>query len=558
MITPQMSSLFVLLALMTTPAADGPPPSIVRPPDPGQSRERTSFQTHSQWEGIMQLGSDVAICYGIDASIGQRIAQWKAQGYIPHLMTGVSWGQYQDYLYGRFDGVNHVDEAQKDRHGNVISHGGDVYYMSPGESFGKFLCVGVKRAMDAGAEAIHLEEPEFWVRGGYSEGFKREWKAFYHEDWIAPHTSPDAQYRASELKYYLYRRALKQVFAFVKEENKRTGRHVKSYVPTHSLINYAHWKIVSPESSLIQVGADGFIAQVWTGTARTPNVYRGARKERTFEAAFFEYGAMMNVVKASGGTVWFLNDPIEDNPDHTWDDYKTNWESTLTASLLWPQVWRYEVMPWPERIFRGVYPRPRRRRGLLPAQQVAGKPIPPTYASELMTVITALNDMEQPDISWGCGTRGIGVVVSDSMMFQRGEPDQSDENLGSFYGLAMPLLKHGIPAEPVQLENATIPGALKGQKILLMTYEGMKPMSPEVHPALASWVKDGGVLVFVGDDRDPYNGVRAWWNDKSRGMSYKPPREHLFEQLGLAKDAAPGAHPVGKGTVIYDAGSPLD
>ncbi len=47
--------------------------------------------------------------------------------------------------------------------------------MCPGTNYGKFLCVGVQRALDAGAEAIHLEEPEFWVRGGYSEGFKREW-----------------------------------------------------------------------------------------------------------------------------------------------------------------------------------------------------------------------------------------------------------------------------------------------------------------------------------------------------------------------------------------------
>ena len=81
-----------------------------------------------------------------------------------------------------------------------------------------------------------------------------------------------------------------------------------------------------------------------------------------------------------------------------------------------------------------------------------------------MTVINALNDMEQTDIAWDCGTRGIGVVVSDTMMFQRGDPNPSDAHLGSFYGLAMPLLKHGIPAEPVQLENATIPGALKDQK----------------------------------------------------------------------------------------------
>jgi len=38
-------------------------------------------------------------------------------------MTGVAWGNYQDYLYERFDGKRHVDEAQTDRWGNVISHG---------------------------------------------------------------------------------------------------------------------------------------------------------------------------------------------------------------------------------------------------------------------------------------------------------------------------------------------------------------------------------------------------------------------------------------------------
>jgi hypothetical protein len=543
------------LALAVLPGPSGADDRPARPADSAQTLERTCFQTHSRWDGKIQLRSDVAVCYGIDASLPQRIAQWKAQGYVVHLMTGVSWGNYQDYLYGKFDGVRHVDEAQTDRDGKVISHGGDVYYMSPGESFGKFLCQGVKRAMDAGALAVHLEEPEFWVRGGYSEGFKREWKAHYGEDWVAPHSSPDAQYRASQLKYFLYGRALKQVFDFVKSENVRTGRKVKCYVPTHSLINYAQWQIVSPESSLIKVGADGFIAQVWTGTARTPNVYKGRTKERTFETAFFEYGAMMNVVQANGGTVWFLNDPIEDNPNHSWDDYKTNWESTLTASLLWPEVWRYEVMPWPERIFRGRYPTVDRAHRK-PGERVERIQIPPAYATELLTVINALNDMNQKDIAWDCGARGIGVVVSDTMMFQRGQPNPSDINLGSFYGLALPLLKHGIPAEPVQLENATTPGALARQKVLLMTYEGMKPMAPDVHDALAAWVKDGGALIFLGDDTDPFNTVRAWWNDPMAARTYRAPRVHLFERLGLPSDIAAGLHKLGKGIVVYDTASP--
>ena len=188
------------------------------PPEPQQALERTCFQTSQRWGPNGNLRSDVAIVYGIDPGLPARIETWRQRGYRIHVMTGVSWGNYQDYLYGRFDGINHEDEAQTERNGSKISHGGDVYYMCPGTNYGKFLCVGVQRALDAGAEAIHLEEPEFWVRGGYSEGFKREWRAYYSEDWQPPHSSPEAQWRASKLKYFLYRRALQQVFDYRDQE----------------------------------------------------------------------------------------------------------------------------------------------------------------------------------------------------------------------------------------------------------------------------------------------------------------------------------------------------
>ena len=126
----------------------------------------------------------------------------------------------------------------------------------------------------------------------------------------------------------------------MKQWGHEHGKLIPCYVPTHSLINYAHWHIVSPESSLLQVGCDGYIAQVWTGTSRTPNFYQNVKKERTFETAFLEYGAMQNLVRASGRRVWYLNDPIEDNPNHTWSDYRANWQNTLTASLLQPEVWQ--------------------------------------------------------------------------------------------------------------------------------------------------------------------------------------------------------------------------
>ena len=200
--------------------------SIARPVDPAQLLERTSFQTGAPWDPMLQLPADVAMCYGVGKDLGRRIKLWKDQGYIVHVMTGVAWGNYQDYLYGKFDGKRHVNEAQTDRWGKVISHGGDVYYMCPGPTFGDYLAQRVLAAIEAGAQAIHLEEPEFWSRAGYSEGFKRAWRAAYGEDWVAPHTSADAQYRASRLKYDLYRQALKQVFDAIRADNKKSGRDI--------------------------------------------------------------------------------------------------------------------------------------------------------------------------------------------------------------------------------------------------------------------------------------------------------------------------------------------
>ncbi len=533
-------------------AAELPPPF---PAAPEQSLERTSFQTSQPWNPAGNLPADVAMVYGIGNDLTNRVKSWRDRGYRVHLMTGVSWGGYQDYLYGRFDGINHEDEAQTDRSGHKISHGGDVYYMCPGTNYGKFLCRGIQRALDAGVEAIHLEEPEFWVRGGYSEGFKREWQSYYKEPWQPPHSSVDAQWRASKLKYFLYRRALQQIFDYVQSYNRQTGRSVRCYVPTHSLLNYAHWGIVSPESSLAQLdGCDGYIAQVWTGTARTPNMFRGQLRERTFETAFLEYGAMQNLVRSTGRRVWYLNDPIEDNPNHDWDDYRRNWESTLAASLLQPDVWRFEVAPWPERIFSRRYPRnaPREKR----------QTIPNAYATELQTVMNALNDMNHERVEWDCGMRGIGVVVSDSLMFERGEPGPSDPHLSHIYGMALPLLKRGMPVAPVQLENLGIPGYLDSFRVLLLTYQGMKPLTPDVHRPLAEWVKRGGALIVIDDDSDPFNSIREWWN--SSREAFKTPRQHLFAELGVSDgglekpgagaadgDAKPEQKKVGRGLLVW-------
>lgn len=160
------------------------------PTDRPQAEQRLSFQAGAPWDPRINLNADVAMAYGIDKSLPKRLATWKAHGYIPQVMTGVAWGEYQDYIFGRWDGKSHLDEAQTMYNGDRIAHGKDIYYMSPGIQYGKYLCVGVKRALDAGTTAVYLEEPEFWVRSGWSEGFKHEWQAYYHEPWVSPLLRP--------------------------------------------------------------------------------------------------------------------------------------------------------------------------------------------------------------------------------------------------------------------------------------------------------------------------------------------------------------------------------
>lgn len=54
-------------------------------------------------------------------------------------------------------------------------------------------------------------------------------------------------------------------------------------------------------------------------------------------------------------------------------------------------------------------------------------------------------------------------------------------------------------------------------------------MDSAAHTHIASWVKDGGKLLFCGTDKDPYQDVLEWWN--SEGNSYNAPSEHLFSLL---------------------------
>ncbi|MDX9972559.1 MAG: hypothetical protein RBU21_06180 [FCB group bacterium] len=513
-------------------------------------RDYTCFQGGESWDPKLDIATDMAVIYGADVSFPQRAATWRDQGYNIALMTGIAWGEYSEY-YGTGESFK-KDEVQTRKDGSLFLHGPDVGYNVPTLPYIEFMKKRIEPAVDAGATAIFLEEPEYWASTGWSPAFKKEWEAFYHEPWQEPDSSPDAQYRASRLKYELYFRALDGVFGHADARAKEQGREIDCIVPTHSLVSYSQWSLVSPMSHLIDLPQlDGYIAQVWTGTARSANRYAGVKKERTLETGYFEYGQMMSMVRPTGRKVWFLADPVEDNPNRSWNDYKLNYECTIVASLFWPDVARYEVMPWPSRIFNGTYPK-------VDMDKASGERegIPAEYATQILTVINALNEMEQKEVTRDMGTQGVGVVMSDTLMFQRADGLRSDADLGQFFGLAMPLLKAGVPVEPVQLENTIHTGTLEPYKVLLLTYEGQKPLKPEYHDALAKWVSNGGGLIVVDDGSDPFNGVREWWNDNAKNDA--KPYQDLLKRVGATDEASKQPQKVGKGFIRYVADKPSD
>jgi len=524
-----------------------------------RSLEHTGFQHAGPYNTRSDLRTDFVMPYGISDGTIATLKDWQAADYVLHLMTGVAWGDYTDYLDGIFDGTEHWDDAQCDAADKQVLHGPRVPYMVPSIAFGRYLEDRLKKTIDAGVVAVHLEEPEFWAFAGFSEGFKREWQIYYNEPWIRPDSTCDAQYRASKLKYYLYRRMLDRLCSSLKEYSlAKYNRPVRFFVPTHSLVSYSQIRMVSPESSLLDLpGVDGLIAQIWTGTSRAPNAYQGVTKERTFESGYLEYCNMQEMTRGTGKRVYFLHDPVEDDPRHDWNDYRTNYICTLIASLLQPDVHYYEVCPWPDRVMNGKYP--------------AGDPnavgISEDYATTLMITFNQLRDMDQGDVSWEQGTDGIGVLFGDSAMFQRAEPavrdgKMKDKNSGdvtrpseaeiarfnSFFGLTIPLVKHGVPVRVVQLDNLLrYPGYLDRYQVLFLSYEFQKPLHPATHQVLADWVRKGGTLIYIGADTDPFHLARDWWNSGSQ--NYAAPSEHLLETLGLDRNAPEGNSAFGKGNI---------
>lgn len=100
------------------------------------------------------------------------------------------------------------------------SHG--ALYRTVGEFLSYLKERHVKRVIDAGVDAIFMEEPEFGQEPVTVILLRRNGKILWLRVETATRVSGNT-YLSSKLKYYLYYRALNEVFTFAKEYGKAKG-----------------------------------------------------------------------------------------------------------------------------------------------------------------------------------------------------------------------------------------------------------------------------------------------------------------------------------------------
>ncbi|MDP7584992.1 MAG: hypothetical protein QF920_04220, partial [Verrucomicrobiota bacterium] len=62
-----------------------------------RSLELTGFQDPRPYTPAYDLRNDFVMVYGTHRNRIPAIESWVAKDYVPHLMTGIAWGEYQDY-----------------------------------------------------------------------------------------------------------------------------------------------------------------------------------------------------------------------------------------------------------------------------------------------------------------------------------------------------------------------------------------------------------------------------------------------------------------------------
>jgi hypothetical protein len=507
---------------------------------------KTCFQTNSAFDPRLGLAVDAVIVHrhgDPPDNLRNVIGSWKAQGFTVGRMFFSDSDATNVYWTGKWDGVPHPQEVERNEKGELIQCSGIRPYMLPTEGWIRHLEQMAMESIEAGADAVLPEEPLAHVISGYEEAFKELWVQRYGRPWEGENSSPEARYLTAQLKSELYAKLEQRLADAVQRRSSQLGRDVPFVLPIHSIYSNVASHLVAPlGDSLSMRNVDGYIGQIWTGPVNWAQANYDDPGKTFYASAYVLYDYFVELARDSGRKLWLLVDPVEDNPNHTWAEFEDWYQHCLVAQLMFPEVDSYEVMPWPDRIF-------------LPGHQTGGStPAPERFRILALAATQVLQDVPlggtwQPFASKPLSSvpKSVGIVVADTLMAEKEPPLL----LQAAYGMTMPLVRRGLTPSACLLERVSDGKYMARFKTLVLSYEGFKPAEPAMNRDLAKWVKAGGRLVVLGAAEE-LKGDSLWWNRQK----FASPLHHLFAELGIAAVDQEGEQAVGKGKVVRRLLSP--
>jgi hypothetical protein len=411
--------------------------------------------------------------------------------------------------------------------------------MVPTAGWTRYLQELTEQSLQAGAVAILPEEPLAHAYAGYSDSFKQLWAQHYEFPWQAQDSSALARFLTAQLKSKLYFDLEEKLLQTTRAYTGKAGTDASFIIPIHSIYGNIAGQLIAPLGHSVSLDdVDGYIGQIWTGPVNWAlNQYSSADKS-FFGSAYALYDYFTQLTVGTDKKLWFLVDPVEDNPNHTWDEFSEWYQHCVAAMLLMPEVDSYEVMPWPDRIF-------------LPGFDMGGgTPAPADFRKTILAITQALQEMpvggQWSMMASDAVSSGIAVAIADTAMWQPWKADK----LQGIYGQLMPLIERGVPVSACVLERVADESYMSSHNVIVLSYEDFKPVSEEMNTALAAWVQRGGVLVLLGNSNDELDRSATFWWQK---LGFASPMHHLLNELG---GTGPGSWRVGLGSVIRDETSP--